>query len=183
VELGDDHALGAVDDERPLIGHDRDFPEIDLLLLDVPNALRPFGGVPGHEPDRDLERSRVAHAPLQALLHVVFGLFERVAHELQRGGVVEVLDRKDRVEDRLQSDVLTLLRGHARLQEAFEGLALDLDQSGNLEDRGDLRVSLANSRRVLAERDVAHRSLVLRERSVSGAPVPPRARVGARPTT
>ena len=35
VELADDDALGAVDDERTGLGHQRDLAEVDLLLLDV----------------------------------------------------------------------------------------------------------------------------------------------------
>ena len=50
VELTHDHALGAVDDEGPLVGDDRQLAEVDLLLDDalVPCALLPcprgFGG-------------------------------------------------------------------------------------------------------------------------------------------
>ena len=33
VQLRDDHALGAVDDERALVGHQRHFAHVDLLLL------------------------------------------------------------------------------------------------------------------------------------------------------
>ena len=35
VELADDDALGAVDDEGAVLGHQRDFAEVDLLLLHV----------------------------------------------------------------------------------------------------------------------------------------------------
>jgi len=93
VELGDDHALGAVDDERAVLGHDRDFPEVDLLLLHVADRLRPLAVVPGHQPDRHLERRGVGHAALEAFLDVVLRLLERVPDELERRRVVEVLDR------------------------------------------------------------------------------------------
>ena len=155
VELRDDDALGAVDDEGAVVGHDRDFPEVDLLLLHVADRLRALGVVPRDEPDRDLERRRVGHAALQALLHVVLRLLEHVADELERRGVVEVLDREDRLEHGLQARVLALLRLDLRLQEALEGLLLDLDQVRDLEDRGDLREVLADTRSVLGELDFA----------------------------
>ena len=41
VELGDDYTLGAVEDERAVLGHQGDVTEIDVLLLDF---LR-LGGV------------------------------------------------------------------------------------------------------------------------------------------
>src|SRR4028118_1343454 len=40
VELRDDDALRAVDDEGAGVGHQRDFAEEDLLLLDVADGLR-----------------------------------------------------------------------------------------------------------------------------------------------
>ena len=36
---GDDHALGAVHDERAVVGHQRQLAEIDLLLADVLDGL------------------------------------------------------------------------------------------------------------------------------------------------
>ena len=38
-ELGDDHPLGAVDDEGPLLGHDREVAHVDVRLLDLPVSL------------------------------------------------------------------------------------------------------------------------------------------------
>ena len=73
VQLADDDPLGPVDDEEPVIGHQGDVPEKDLLLLDVPN--RPVVGVgvlvPDHQPDGDPERNRIGHPPLLALVQVV----------------------------------------------------------------------------------------------------------------
>src|SRR5205814_61443 len=82
VELRDNHALRSIDDERAVLGHQRDLPEEDLLLLDVAHALDPGLGIFGvdGEPDRDLERRGVGHAALLALDHVVLELeADRVA--------------------------------------------------------------------------------------------------------
>ena len=95
----------------PLLGHERDLAEVDLLLLDVLDragaALRI--DVPDDELDGDLERRGEGHAALVALVDVVLRLAERVAHELERGRLVEVLDREDRLEDGLQAQVLARL--------------------------------------------------------------------------
>src|SRR5690606_9456377 len=109
-----------------------------------------------------LERRGVGHAALQALLDVVLRLLEHVADELERGRVVEVLDREDRVEHRLEAGVLPLLRLDLGLEEAFEGLLLDLDQVGDLEDPGDLREVLADPGCVLGELDLGHARFALR---------------------
>ena len=53
MELADDYALGAIDDERSVVGHQRDFAEEDLLFFDVADALV-AGFVLGGQRQRDL---------------------------------------------------------------------------------------------------------------------------------
>src|SRR4029079_6053859 len=81
VQLRDNDALGAVDDERAVLGHQRNVAEVDLLLLDVADGLD--AGlrvlVPDHEADRHLQRHGVGHAALLALVDVVL--------QLERDGV------------------------------------------------------------------------------------------------
>ncbi len=76
VELRHDDALGAVDDERAVLGHQRDVAEIDLLLLDVADRLRAGFRifVPDDQADGDLQGHGEGHAALLALVHVVFQL-------------------------------------------------------------------------------------------------------------
>src|SRR5207245_3347533 len=76
VELRDDDALGPVDDEGPVLRHQRDVAEVDLLLLDVADGLDAGLGilVPDHEADRHLQRHGVGHAALLALVDVVLQL-------------------------------------------------------------------------------------------------------------
>src|SRR5262252_6507737 len=40
VQLADDDAFGAIDDERAIFRHQRDLTEVDLLFLDVANGFR-----------------------------------------------------------------------------------------------------------------------------------------------
>jgi len=39
VHLADDDALGPVDDEGAVVGHERDIAHVDVLLLDIDEAL------------------------------------------------------------------------------------------------------------------------------------------------
>src|SRR4029079_3366873 len=81
----DDDALGAVDDERAVLRHQRDVTEIDLLLFDVADGLHAGLGilVPHHETDRHLQRHGEGHAALLALVDVVFQLqAERIAADV-----------------------------------------------------------------------------------------------------
>jgi len=126
------------------------------LWSNVADGLRALGVVPGDEADGDLEGRRVGHAAGEALLHVVLRLFERVPDELERRGVVEVLDREDGVEHGLEADVLALLELDVGLQEPLEGLLLDLDEVRDLEDGRNLRVVLADSQDAFRSRDLGH---------------------------
>ena len=103
VELRDDDTLGAVDDERPGVGHQRDFPEVDLLLLDVADdALATIAGVVDHQLRGDLDRRGVRHAALTALLHVVLRLLQVVGDEHELARAVEVLDGEHAPENGLE---------------------------------------------------------------------------------
>ena len=78
----DDDALGAVDDERAVLGHQRDIAEEDFLFLDVAYVLGAGVGVlvVYGEPYGDLQRGRIGHAALFALDDVVLQLHaDRIA--------------------------------------------------------------------------------------------------------
>src|SRR5215469_15352946 len=82
VQLAHDYALGAVDDERAVLRHQRYVAEENFLLLDV--ADRAVAGLGillvNRQAHRDLERRGVGHAALFALVHVVLQLqADRVA--------------------------------------------------------------------------------------------------------
>ena len=132
-ELRHDDALGAVDDERALLGHHREVAHEDGLLLDLT-------GVAVHEPGAHEDRRAVGHVLLLALLHrelrrraqvLVVGI--ELQLELER--LAEVLDRRDVAEG----------LGKALVEEPFEALALDRDQIGELERLGQVgeRITLA----------------------------------------
>ena len=151
VQLADHHALGSVDDEGAVLGHQRDFAEVDLLLLHVTDGLGAclLVLVPHDQAHDDLDGCRVGHATLVALIDVVLGLLEVVAHELQRGRLIEVADGEDRLENSLQSEVLTLLGRNIRLEELLVRLLLDVDEVGNVDGLRDLREGLPHSEVVL----------------------------------
>ena len=60
MQLRDDDALGAVDDERAVVGHQRQFAEVDLLLADVLDRLLGAGGFLVEHDRRTLTRSGAA---------------------------------------------------------------------------------------------------------------------------
>src|SRR6185503_2578307 len=73
MQLRNDDAFGAVDDERAVVRHQRNFPKEDFFFLDVADGQN-FGVrilVEYSEPDLDLQRDAVAHAAFLAFLLIV----------------------------------------------------------------------------------------------------------------
>ena len=94
MQLADDDALGSVDDERAVLGHQRNFAEVDFLLLDVANRLG--AGVrilvENREADDDLQRRGIGHAAFLAFRHVVLQVeLNRIAALVAEGDLVLVL--------------------------------------------------------------------------------------------
>ena len=120
-ELRHDDALGAVDDERALLGHHREVAHEHGLLFDLAR-------VAVHEPSAHEDRRGVGHVLFLALVDrelrrraQVFVVGIEVELELQRLG--EVFDRRDVTEG----------FGEPLVEEPLEALALDRDEVGELQ--------------------------------------------------
>src|SRR6476646_2881983 len=129
-ELRDDHALGAVDDERALLGHHREVTHEDPLLADLAGLLV-------DEADGHRERNLVGQVLLPAFLDRELGLPELVLAELHRERPGVVLDGRD-VVDRLAKTFP---------QEPVEAGLLDVDQVGEVENVLQARETFARVRR------------------------------------
>ena len=147
VHLGDDDALGAVDDEGAVVGHERHVAHVDVLLLDVLD--RAGAGiridVEHDEPQRHLERRGIGHAALAALVDVVFRRLEGVFHELEQGRVREIRDREHGLEDGLQALLAAAALRLLDHQELVVGRLLNLDEVRHLRDFLDLSEKLPNA--------------------------------------
>ena len=147
MHLRDDDALGAIDDEGAVIGHERDVAHVDILLLDV---LDRFGAgflvdIEHDEAQSDLERRRIGHAALPALVDIVFRALELVLDEFEHGDVGEVGNREDRFEHGLQSLVGTAAVGLLHQQELVVGRLLNLNEVRHLRDFLDFSEKLPNA--------------------------------------
>ena len=116
-ELRDDHALGAVDDERAPLRHHREVAHEDGLLANLAR-LRV------HEADGHRQRGLVGDVLLAALLDRHRRSAELVLAEFDGEGAGVVEDRRD-VVDRLPEPFA---------EEPIERLTLDVDQVGEVED-------------------------------------------------
>jgi hypothetical protein len=148
VQLADNDALGSVDDERTVLRHQRNVAEEHFLLLDVAD-----GAVAGlsvlvedGQAHRDLERSRVRHAALFALGHVVFQLqahgIAALVAEVGRVGVVgaallaEHVTGMEGIGDNGRAAVLA---SRAQVMQPFEVAALALPVADRVIHKLELR--------------------------------------------
>ncbi len=128
VQLRDDYALRAVDDERTALGHHRDFAEVELLLADVDDARLLIRRLPlAHdEPELRAQRHAVGHPLDLALLYRVLGVADVVLDELEKGVAVEIVDGERVIEDVLQPLGHPLIGQRQVLQEVLVRALLDL---------------------------------------------------------
>jgi hypothetical protein len=148
VKLAHDDALGAIDDERTVDGHQRDFAEVDFLLLDVADGS--LGAVAASVIDdqlnRHLDRGRIGHSALPTLIDVVLRPLERVAAKNQLARSVEVTNWKHAVEHALKTGILPIVPGHVCLKELVVRALLNVDQVRDLEDVLDLPEGMPHSK-------------------------------------
>ncbi len=134
VQLRDDHALGAVDDEGAVVGHERHFAHVDLLLLDLLDGLGLHGfTVVDDHLQLGAHGRRVRQAALLALARVERGLGHAVLDELHLD-IAVVRDDRERVDERgLQALGFAFGRRHFLLQEGDVAVLLHRQQVGNVE--------------------------------------------------
>ena len=88
-QLRNHHALGAVDDESALLGHERQVAQEEVLLLDL-------AGLEDRQRGADTQRSAVRRVALTAFALCVLGVLQPILAELQlHPGAGEVGDRRD----------------------------------------------------------------------------------------
>ena len=145
VQLRDDDALGAVDDEGAVLGHERDLAHVDLLLLHVLDRLVRRLAVVDHQAHGHAQRRAVAQAAVAALALVERRVAELVADVFQRGIAVVADDREHRLQRGVQATVLALGRVDVLLQEFAVGIDLDREQERHVQDRAALAEVLADA--------------------------------------
>ena len=125
VQLADDDALGAVDDECALRGHQRQFAHEHLFFLGPSFIL---------EQERDVQRRAIGDSFAQAFQPVLFGFSDFVTVEVQHHLPVVAFYGKDFGEDGLQAEVFPFGRGDVGLEKFAVRIDLDFDQVRRRDD-------------------------------------------------
>ncbi len=157
VHLRHDDALGAVDEEGAVLGHERHVAHVNVLLLDIEHRTG-VGFAVDLEDDqaqRDLHRRRIGDAALAAFLDVVLRRLEFVVDEVELGGAGEIADRENAAQRLLKARNITDRR--IRTQELLIGFALHLDEVGHLHRFVDVAEQLTDSLACGCFEGLAHR--------------------------
>ena len=145
VQLGDDNALGAIDHEGAVVGHQGNFPHVDFLLLDVLDGLAGGVLVVNDQTDLDPQRTGVGNAAQLTLIDIEHRRAELVVNVLQRRIAAVADDREHRFEGRVQAVVAALLEWYALLGELPVRIELDRKQVWNIHHVRQLAEVLANT--------------------------------------
>jgi hypothetical protein len=145
VQLGDDDALGAVDDEGAGRRHERNFAHIDFLLLDLLDLLVVAFAVENNEAHFCAQRRGKGQPSLLALLDVEGRLTEAILDELQLRVPGMGNNGKNRLKCRLQTLSLTHRRRNIHLQKLGVGIKLRRQQEGHVQHAGALGEALADA--------------------------------------
>ena len=148
VQLAHNHALGTVDDERAFVGHERHFTHVHLLLFHFFHDLGLRRGSIAVVNDQLHARTHgrtVRQAAGLALAHIERGLGQVVFEKFHLDKTVVRNDRESSLERCLQAFRLAFSGRHICLQESRVGIALHLQQIGNLQHVVAAAKTLANA--------------------------------------
>ena len=119
VQLADDNALRAVDNESTAFGHHRDFTDVDVFI---------YNGVFVFKSEINMKRGAVSISVFDAVNGILLRKAQGIRDELQDHLFVKTFDWEDFVENLLETLVFTLVFRDVELQERFIGVDLNTDE-------------------------------------------------------
>ena len=135
MELADNDPFGPIDDEGSAIGHGRQVAEVNFLLDGIGKLVASL--FLGREPKLRLQGYSIRQSSLLALDNGVLWLFDLVFHEFQQEVFPGVHDREVHLKDLLEAQFLPPMRRSLGLQESVERVDLNVEQIGNINNRGN----------------------------------------------
>ena len=105
MQLGNDNALGTVDNEGTVFGHQGHFAHVDFLFLDILDRAVLGRGflVVDHQSHQHAQRRGIGQATDLALLDVENRIADAIADVLELDVTAEADNRKNRFEGALQT--------------------------------------------------------------------------------
>ena len=131
VQLGNDHALGAVDHKRTGMGHKRDFAHVHFLLFNFFDCGLGRFLVHDGQTHAGAQRRSIGQTALTAFLHVERRHAQLVADKIQTRILGMAENRENPVESSLQAIILALFRRSISLQKCGKRFQLRGQQKRN----------------------------------------------------
>ena len=155
VQLGDDDAFGTVDDERTVLGHQRDFTHVHVVFADFLDDR--LGGltVEDGQADARTQGRGESNAAQLAFRHVERRITQDIMDKVETRVTVVAEDRKDRTERCFEARILTPVERHAELQEVGVRVDLRRQQEWDVENGFALGEAFANP--LLLSKRITHR--------------------------
>ena len=110
VQLTDDYAFGAVDDERPLFGHQWKLAEKDRLLDHIFNWVFFTFLVSGYQSQNRSQWCGESHSALSAFFLTVTRITDGIVHVFKGVDAVGIAYREDASEYQMEASVFPLVR-------------------------------------------------------------------------
>ena len=121
MNLRDNHAIRAVNDEAALVGHQRQVTEEHLVFF---NQTRVAVNQLQFRKHRALVRQILVAAFLGAVLRLAQFVLEEIQDKAAGAVLVGLVNRKNFLERALQTRLFAVWGGHAALQKMIEGTNL-----------------------------------------------------------
>ena len=156
MHLRHNHPFSAIDHKRPVRCHQGHVAHENVLFFDVFDRFSTgfFIDIKHNQSQRHLKRTAVGHVTLLTFLDIIFWLFKIIADKFQHAGLVEILDRKDRLKNTLYTFTIHRDRLISGRQEQFIGRLLHFNQIGHLQDFTDFAIIFAQT--FLAKEALSH---------------------------
>ncbi len=137
MQLGDDDALGTVDDEGAGRRHVRDIAEVHVLHSRVKILVLRVGA---RKAEFRLQRDIVCQSPVQTLLDGILRRVDEVIDELQFVVVPRILDREYLLEYLVEALIASAVGRRFELEEVLERLDLHLEKVRIVQNFGGCEV-------------------------------------------
>jgi len=147
MQLRHDDALGAVDDEGAVVGHEGQLAQVHFLLAHVLDRLLRAAGflIEHHEAHFHAQRRRVGQAAQLAFLDVEYRFAQAVTHIFESRVPGVAGNGEHAVEGGVQADFIALGFRGIRLQESPVRVQLDRQQVRRAEDARTLTKVLTDA--------------------------------------
>ena len=134
MQLGNNHSLGTVNDERAVFRHQRHFAHVYFLLFNIFDCFVRRLFVVNDQANFDTQRGRIGHTAKNTFFYIKRGFAKAVTHVLKCCVSRKANDGKYRFEGGMQAQIISTFGTNAVLQKAFIRVYLNRQKIRHIHD-------------------------------------------------